>query len=182
MTSQFKKIIDDDIAKGKEIVEKRDKQNCKSLHAMLISKYTPIIEAFDDNLHSLFYDETMEKCLENISIMVSKLELFKAMEYQNINAKMERGVTINNNNTNTNSIELNTNFEQAKKEIENMTALTDKDVIEILSKLDELESIIRSDDRKTKKWDNAKGIVKWIADKGVDVAMTFLPLLLKINK
>ena len=62
-----------------------------------------------------------------------------------------------------------------------MTALPDPEVEEILSKIDELEKIIQSSDRKTKKWENAKGIVKWIADKGVDVGMTLLPLLLQIQ-
>lgn len=32
-----------------------------------------------------------------------------------------------------------------------------------------------------KKWENAKGIVKWIADKGVDVGIALLPLLMQIK-
>ena len=60
-----------------------------------------------------------------------------------------------------------------------MTALTDSEVEEILEKVNELEKIVESKDRKTKKWENAKGIIKWIADKGVDVGITLLLLLLK---
>ena len=41
---------------------------------------------------------------------------------------------------------------------------------------------INSTDRKTKKWDKAKGIINWIATKGVDVAMTVIPLLMKLGE
>jgi len=50
-----------------------------------------------------------------------------------------------------------------------------------LIKINELEKIVKSPDRKSKKWENAKGIVKWIADKGVDVGIALLPLLLQIK-
>lgn len=181
MTDEFKKIIDEDIHRGKEIVEKRDTVNCNEFHKMLISKYSPIIDSFGENLYPLFHDVDKSSCVSNIKTMVSKLELFKAMEYKNMVDKTETGITINNNNTNSNTIDINISFERARKTIENMTALPDSEVEEILSKMKELEAIVQSKDRKTKKWENAKGIVKWIADKGVDVGITLLPLLLQIQ-
>lgn len=183
MTEEFKAIIDGDIRCGKEIVEKKDTVNCIDFHKTLISKYSPIIDSFGENLYSLIYDEDMSCCFSNIKTMVSKLELFRAMEYKNGVDKKENGITINNNNNNTNSntVDINISFEQARSTIENMTALPDSEVEEILLKVDELEKIIQSSDRKTRKWENAKGIVKWIADKGMDVGMTLLPLLLQIQ-
>ena len=47
--------------------------------------------------------------------------------------------------------------------------------------MDELEKIVKSPESRSKKWENAKGIVKWIADKGVDVGIALLPLLLQIK-
>lgn len=181
MTDEFKAIIDEDIRCGKEIVEKRDTTNCNEFHKTLISKYSPIIDSFGGNLYSLFYDNDKSNCFSNIKTMVSKLELFKAMEYKNSVDKRENGITINNNNTNSNTVDINISFEQARNTIENMTALPDSEVEEILSKIDELEKIVQSGDRKTKKWEKAKGIVKWIADKGVDVGIALLPLLLQIQ-
>ena len=70
-------------------------------------------------------------------------------------------------------------FEDVRKQIENMSALPNKEIDEILSKVDELEKIITSKDRKSKKWENAKNIIQWIADKGVDVGIALLPLLLQ---
>lgn len=62
-----------------------------------------------------------------------------------------------------------------------MSALPDSEIEEILNKMNELEKIIKSSDRKSKKWENAKGVIKWIADKGVDVGIALLPLLLQIK-
>ena len=47
--------------------------------------------------------------------------------------------------------------------------------------IDELEEIVKSSERRSKKWENAKKIIKWIADKGVDVGIALLPLLLQIK-
>lgn len=181
MTDEFKKIIDEDIQRGKEIVDKKDTTNCNEFHKMLASKYSAIIDSFDKNLYSLFYDETKRYCFANIKTMVSKLELFKAMDYKNMTDKTETGITINNNNTNSNVVDIKISFEQARKTIEDMTALPESEVEEILSKIEELEKIVQSKDRKTKKWENAKGIIKWMAEKGVDVGITLLPLLLQIQ-
>lgn len=77
---------------------------------------------------------------------------------------------------------LNITFSEAKERVENMTSLKEDEIQDILERIDELESIINSSERKTKKWDNAKEIIKWIADKSVDVGLTLLPLLLKMNQ
>lgn len=74
-------------------------------------------------------------------------------------------------NTNENKVDINISFSDVRKEIENMSALPDGEIEEILNKINELEKIVKSSDRKSKKWENAKGIVKWIADKGVDVGI-----------
>ena len=63
-----------------------------------------------------------------------------------------------------------------------MSALSEAEIEEILEKLTELENIVNSIDRKTKMWEKAKGIINWIATKGVDVAMTVIPLLMKLGE
>ena len=63
-----------------------------------------------------------------------------------------------------------------------MTSLKDSDIDEILEKINELERIVKSTDRKSKKWANAGEIIKWIADKGIDVGLTLLPLLMQIGE
>ena len=52
----------------------------------------------------------------------------------------------------------------------------------MLEKIDELETIVGANERKTKKWERAKEIIKWIADKSVDVGIAMLPLIMKIGQ
>lgn len=70
-------------------------------------------------------------------------------------------------------------FSNVRKESEDISVLPDTEIDEILSKINILEKIGESSDRKSKKWNKTKDIVKWIADKGVDVGIALLPLLLK---
>ena len=180
MTEEFKKIIDEDI----EICEKFQTGECWShiedFHKLLRSKYAKIIDGFEDGLYDTFYDSHHTAKKANIETMRQKLLLFKAMGYKNVYAVSENGITVNNNNQMTATINLT--FNEAKEKIENMTSLKDSEIEEIHEKIDELEKIINSSERKTKKWDKAKGIINWLATKGVDVAMTIIPLLLKLGE
>ena len=54
-----------------------------------------------------------------------------------------------------------------------------KEIEEIQKRINELEEIVSSKDSKSKKWSKVKEIIKWIADKGVDVGIALLPLVLK---
>lgn len=180
ITEDFKKYIDEDIAKCEETIKKCIKTDMKDLHANLISKYGSIIDGFSKDLRDLFYDNDgyITKC--NLETMKQKLQLFKSMGYANIYAKQDTGVTFNNTNQLTANI--NITFSEVREKIENMSALQDSEIEEILSKIEELEEIVQSSERKTKKWEKAKGIIKWVADKGVDVGISLLPLILKIGE
>lgn len=72
-------------------------------------------------------------------------------------------------NTNENKVDINISFHDIRKEIENMSALPDAVKLTNQKKLLNLQTVNQ------KKWENAKGIVKWIADKGVDVGIALLP-------
>ena len=73
-------------------------------------------------------------------------------------------------------------FSEVKNKVENMTSLTDSEIEEILSKITELKDIVNSSERKSKKWSKATDIIKWVADKGIDVGLTLLPLILKLGE
>ena len=181
ITEDFKRIIDEDIARCEEEIKTGNKDSNGKLHGILLSKYNPIINGFEDGLLSLFYDSNGAYRRENLEYMKEKLILFKAMDYKNFNEKDDEAkITINNSNEVTTNI--NVTFEDVKRQVENMTSLRDEDIEEIHSKIDEIERIINSSERKTKKWEMAKEIVKWVADKGVDVAIALLPLILKIGE
>lgn len=84
-------------------------------------------------------------------------------------------------NTNQNQNTMTVSFDAVREKVNNMTSLPDEDIEEIQNRIDEIEEIVNSKESKSKKWSKAKEIIKWIADKGVDVGIALLPLLLKIG-
>ena len=181
ITEDFKTIIMEDIKKCEEGINSGNKIRMTELHGTLLSKYAKIIDGFGENLKSLFYDDNGKYVKQNLETMRQKLVLFQAMEYRNSYSTVAGDSNVTINNTNNMDVALNITFSDAKERVENMTSLKEVEIQEILEKIDELESIINSSERKTKKWDNAKEIIKWMADKSVDVGLTLLPLLLKMN-
>ena len=185
VTEELKKIIDDDIELCEEICSGSFSLNVFDVYMRLRNKYSNIITGFCDNLSQPFYDDDNSTKKANLETMRQKLLLFKAMGYKNysdydVDNSQQPQIAINNISQNTVSIEVT--FNEVRKRIENMSSLPDVQIEEILSKIDELEKIVNSGERKTKKWEQAKDIVKWVADKGVDVGMTLLPLILRIGK
>lgn len=202
VTEEFKQMIDEDIKNLKDSLS--DISNTRTLeysklelYKDLTAKYHPYLPGFGDGLYNYlrnagFYENVEGESLRhNLSQVYNKLLTFKATGYPSLISMQEQQnnrVVLNANytsqNTNNNSNEnINTtcnSFDQVRKKIENMSSLPDADIEEILHRINELEQIIQSSDRKSKKWENAKGIINWIADKGVDVGISMLPLLLQI--
>ena len=82
------------------------------------------------------------------------------------------------NNNNQNIMKVNLTFKELKEKVENITSLKDEEIDEILNKIDEIERILNSSERKNKKWEKVKEIITWLLDKGVDVAIQLIPSIL----
>lgn len=199
VTEEFRKMIDEDIKNLKDALS--DVSNTKTFeyaklefYKELTAKYHPYISKFSDGLYNYypniaFYDDVQGESLRhNLYQIYNKLITFKATGYpslismteqQNNNIVLNTSYTSQNTNNNSNTLLIS--FDQVRQQIKDMPSLIDAEVKEILYKIDELEQIIKSSDPKSKKWENAKGTIKWIADKGVDVGITLLPLLLQIK-
>lgn len=182
ITEEFKAIIDEDITKCDHEIKNGNKQSRGVLHNTLISKYGKIIDGFKNDLRNISYDDSGSYRTQNLETMRQKLILFKAMGYENQFAEkaVDNGVTIHN--TNRMDVNVNITFPEARAKVEDMSSLKEEEIQEILQKIDELEQLVNSKDRKTKKWDAAKEIIKWIAEKGIDVGLTLLPLLMKLGE
>ena len=174
-------IIDNDINICDNAAQSGNKDILREVHSRMISKYSNIIDGFADNLQTIFYDENGNVKKQNIETMRQKLILFKAMGYANIFSKELNGPQVSVNNVNQNTISNNISFEQARNEVENMTTLREKEINDILGKIEEIEKLVQSSERKTRKWEKAKPIIMWIADKSVDIGIMMLQLLLKIG-
>lgn len=136
------------------------------------------------NFTTEFYDEVSgESLFHNLRQIYNKILTYKKLGYPGLQEKVNSApstvVQVTNNNEN--RIDVDISFNSVREKVKVMSALPEAEINEILRKIDEIENIVHLSDRKAKKWENAKNIIKWIADKGVDVGITLLPLLLQIK-
>ena len=89
------------------------------------------------------------------------------------------GKYLNNSNTNINENYFNLSVQDVRKNIDENTYLGDNEKKELIQKLEESEELQKSRESKNKKWKIAKGIFKFIIDKGADIAIMFIPQILK---
>ena len=160
----------------------------QQLYKDVTAKYEAYVPKLNAGLYGYeeaigIYDEVAgQELFYDLRQFYNKMLTFKALGYPALIETIPQSVPmVQITNTNENKVDINISFSDVRKEIENMSALPDTEIEEILDKINELEKIVKSPDRKSKKWENAKGIVKWIADKGVDVGIALLPLLLQIK-
>ena len=112
----------------------------------------------------------------NLHIMKAKLEAFRlGMNVVHVPGTPSTNVTVNTN------VNVSITFEQAKQIIEDMPGLNNADTEEIISKIDELETIAKEPISKKKKWEKIKPILLFALDKGVDVAITIMSLIMQMN-
>lgn len=179
--------IKKDITRIDEAIASNNLEEMKKLGFELYQTYWNEIP---DLLESLYND--IDKYAEmNLKIIKGKLELMKPIKEDNkLQSESEKPIiqitNINenkNNVSNQNQIEINISFEDVRNQINAMDATLDQDQIdEILQKISELETILKSNEKKSTKWKKASTIGKWLFDKSVDVGIALLPLFLKIGQ
>lgn len=113
---------------------------------------------------------------ENLEIMKAKLETFKyQMNAITLPKPPETKITVNN------TVNISLSFKEAKQKIEDMTALNREQTDEILAKIDELEKISKENISRKSKWEKVKPIIAFALDKGADVAIAILSLILQMK-
>lgn len=188
MVSKLHAKLKKEIEKCDDILEKDEDytpEEIDDFQSRIIDLYEDIIPNLTKNLNDDIgrYDEKYDNLISNIRKLRERIDIFicKNEDDNLIAQKDNQRDTIVVSQSVNNTITIEANFNNAREDIGNMSSLTESQINEIMSRIDELEKIVQSKDAKTKKWDNAKEIVKWIADRGVDVALTLLPLLLNIK-
>ena len=106
---------------------------------------------------------------ENLEIMKVKLETFKyQMNAITLPKPPETKITVNN------TVNISLSFKEAKQKIEDMTALNREQI-------DELEKISKENISRKSKWEKVKPIIAFALDKGADVAIAILSLILQMK-
>lgn len=182
---QFIDMIDEDISKINSVLsESLEETGLEDLHRELDGKYQSAVLNWGAGMYGWnikfgfsndFLDTT--SYVHNPKLMKAKLTTY--IYGKNAVTDVRSGITINN--VINNDIKIQAIFENTRNEINDMPGLTYDETKEIIKKIDEIQKIVNSKDNKKKKWELLKPIAKWSLDKSVDVALSLLPLIMKIQ-
>ena len=138
-----------------------------------------------DDVFKRRFNDGMNEILEDLKRLIDEIDDLDVVEkkekssknpFMNIQIDASNSNSISNNIANTISIKT---YDEVKQEIENNTYLDDESVKDLLKKLDEISDLESSNDSKAKKWGKGKKILAYILDKGVDIAISYIPLILQ---
>lgn len=182
-----KKMIDDDIKKIDDAIQSFDLAYIMSVHMDIDGKYQVCIKDWMKGLkcyhmdHGIIYGNLdIDSMKRNLCVMRPKLIAFKEgwnVNHEYCSDKTDINVVENNNN----NVNVDVSFENARREIENMQGLTQKETEEIQTKIDELKGILDENLSKKKKWERIKPIISFALDKGVDVALVIINLVIQLK-
>lgn len=150
-------------------------------------KFSPSVYALGtpDTIFKEYFNDGMNEILEDLKRLIDEFDELdraekKVAKSNNpfMNIKIDNINKNENLNNNYNSICIKT-YEEVREEIENNTYLDNDSIDELLLKLDEIKKIEISKDSKAKKWNAAKKILAFIIDKGADIAIMYIPLILQ---
>ena len=182
-------MVCNDIARIEKAKTTSNEERLK-LHREIDGKYQACIKKWYEGLWGTDKEATIiwyqslgmspDSVQENLEMMKAKLETYK---YQMNAVQLPKPEVSNSQVVNvTNSVNVNVTFEQVRKEVEEMTSLTNEQTQEVLDKISEIEEVVKSKDGKKSKWEKVKPVLTWLADKSCDVGIALLPLLLKIGQ
>lgn len=179
--------INEDITAIDEAISSDDEAQMKHIHMMIDGKYSAVISNIGQSAYGYIEKYGFNYELIGKELLVHNLYLMKAKLQGYLcyfPTKAVEAVPQNNfsvNVSNINEINIMLSFEQAKQQIEDMPGLTDADTEEIKSKIDDLENIYKESISKKKKWEKVKPILSFAIDKGADVAIAIMSLLLQMK-
>lgn len=180
-------IVSADILSIDQAISTDNEEQMKSVHMLIDGKYITCIPNLGQSMYGYinqlgFNYELLEKesLKHNLLLMKAKLQGYIC----DFPIKTTASVPQNNISVNvpvTNEININISFEQAKQMIEDMPGLTATDTEEIKAKIDDLEKISKEPISKKKKWEKVKPILSFVLDKGADVAIAIMSLILQMK-
>lgn len=181
------RIIRIDIDNISTAVETDDENKLRELHVYLDGKYSSYIpnwgmSTYGYNNQFGYSYEFLDKSslIHNLSVFKAKLSGYLC-DFATIKQSSSPMNSVNVNVSNSNEIVVNISFDDARKRIDEMPGLDDTATEEIKGKINELENISNENVPKKKKWEKVKPILAFALDKGADVAITIMVLILQMK-
>lgn len=185
LPKEFYDMICSDIKRIEESSDLSSEEKFK-LHRVLDGRYQACVKDWymglwgssidGTKMHYTALRDSMSSIQENLEMMKAKLETFKYhMNAISLPEPTATNITVNN------TVNISLSFEEAKQKIEDMAALNREQTDEILAKIDELERISNERISRKSKWEKVKPIISFALDKGADVAIAILSLVLQMK-
>ena len=178
LNEEIKEMIREDIKRCEKQNEK--KEGSQELFEGLNRKYSTIFDGFEYRFATNVPISAVGEFYFRIDVNGIK-ETLEAILASGKSPKSNSSTNFNISNSNFNQITMNATFKEVKYNIQNMCSLSEIETEETLKKVNEIEIIVESNESRKSKWEKAKPILKWLADKSVDVGIQLLPLILKIG-
>lgn len=173
------------ISEANQIIEGKDVEKAKAYVRETIAVFKLEIPNIGSLLDYTNINSTRKDYLNDVKMIKAHLENYRVNLKSGALKNNEKGQVINvnasssNTNNNSNVMTINMSIDEVRKNILDNTYLGDQEKEELLQKLKEIDELQKSKDYKTKKWEIAKGILSFILDKGADIAIMYIPQILK---
>lgn len=169
------------------VIEADDENKLHEMHVYLDGKYSSYIPnwgmstyGYNSKLGYNYGVLDKDSLIHNLSVFKAKLSGYLC-DFDIARQSSSPMNNINVNVSNSNELTVNISFEDARKIIDEMPGLDDAATEEIKEKINELESISNENIPKKKKWEKVKPILAFALDKGADVAITIMGLILQMK-
>lgn len=182
---EFIEMVDRDIIRISNAAELSSAEKLK-LHRELDGRYQACIIGWynglwgmNDTATQINYNLIMnsdDSIQENLEMMKGKLDTFRC----GMNIAPPSGMPSTQVNILQN-VNVNLTFEQVREQIEDMTSLSREQADEIHERINELENISKEKTSRRVKWEKVKPIITFALDKGIDVAIAIMTLIIQMK-
>lgn len=180
-------LINADIAMIEDAIISKNKDKMQAVHMEIDGKYSVVIPNMGQSMYGYIdnfgFDHDclgVDNLKYNLILMKSKLKGYlNDFPVQSSTPAPQNMVNVSVPITN--EININITFEEARQKIEDMAGLTEADTQEINNKISELEDINNDSISRKKKWEKVKPIALFALDKGADVAITIMGLIMQMK-
>lgn len=177
-----------DILKIDAIAGENDSSKILQLHKYLDAKYQYCVAdwgksmwEYDKDVGFIYNCLDSDSLKDNLAMMKPKLEAFLCGWNATRKLPDERPSLPEINVNTTTNVNISVNFDLVREKIEDMTALSKKETDEAIEKVNELEAISKENCSRKSKWEKVKPIIAFAMDKGADLGIALLTLIVQMK-